>query len=115
MPLQSIVPRNDPNSGNLKRALLWPAYALFFVMIVLPVTAKVAMNLLLLVVLFLIVLKLTLPRSKPWIHPTLWVWTWWYLILGVGYIALGFFYGAPGAMFSSIVYVLSPVVYVLLL
>jgi hypothetical protein len=115
MALQNTTPDSHWLLRNIKGTWLWPAYALFFVMVVVPVTAKVLMGVLVGTVLYLVALRLTLKGAGLRIHPALWGWTLWYLILGVFFIALGLSYGAPGAMFSSVVYVLSPVVYLLLL
>src|SRR5882672_5777501 len=90
---------------------LWPGYALFFLMVYLPVSINALMTGMVALVLNIVLFRCLVSRKGLEIHPTVLKWAFYYSLLGSVYVSFGLAMNAPGALFSLITYVFSPLGY----
>jgi len=92
---------------------VWPAYALFFLILYLPVTHNLVKEVMVAGVIAIIFVRYFINHKGLRLHRTIRKWALFYSLAGVFYILLGLIEAAPGALFSSFVYVIFPLLYII--
>ena len=92
---------------------VWIASILFFLMIFVPTSYQLIKSLLLSFVLSMIAVK-SLRYRKLALHPIVFLWTLFFVVVGLCFILYGFINGNPGALRVSTVYAIWPLVYTIL-
>ncbi|MHB8754745.1 MAG: O-antigen ligase family protein [Candidatus Acidiferrales bacterium] len=95
------------------RVFVWPAYALFFLLLYLPVTHNLLKGVMVAGVVTIIFVGYLINHKGLRLHRTIRKWALFYSLAGVFYILLGLIEAAPGALFSSFVYVIFPLLYII--
>ncbi|MHB8412426.1 MAG: O-antigen ligase family protein [Candidatus Acidiferrales bacterium] len=101
------------NTARKHSVFVWPAYALFFLILYLPVTHDVLKGVMVAGVTAIIFVRYLINHKGLRLHSTIRKWALFYSVAGVFYILLGLIEAAPGALFSSFVYVIFPLLYVI--
>lgn len=115
---ERLLARNTNRSfaGDKARkhsVFVWPGYALFFLILYLPVTHNMLKGVMVAGVVAIIFVRYLIDHKGLRLHSTIRKWALFYSLAGVFYILLGLIEAAPGALFSSFVYVIFPLVYII--
>ena len=106
-PVMDAVVRREPKRRLTLAAL---GYALFWLLLVLPVSANGLKGVLIGIVVSIFLIEASIGGALK-MHPTVLLWFLYYVGIGVCWALLGGFRHNPGAVFSSMVYVLWPAIY----
>lgn len=91
---------------------IWLGHLLFFILIYIPVAFDIPKIGMMLLLCTIILIQALLQRGQVALHPIVFYWSIFYVLLGLFFDLRGFMYGTPGAAFYLIIYIIFPLIYI---